>query len=88
MYLAIQPDLDFERRTNHPQPRIGNEQSTKILNHMLSGGSITALEALQLFGCLRLAARIHDIRGMGIEVKSGSMTTETGKRIAVYSLGV
>jgi hypothetical protein len=44
------------------QPRIGNEQDPKILNHMLSGKSITAFETLRLFGCLRLGAMIHDIR--------------------------
>jgi hypothetical protein len=86
MYFAIQPDLDFERRTHHPQPRIGNEQNAKILNHMLSGNSITAFEALQLFGCLRLAARIHDIRKMGHSVTKATMETDGGKKIAVYSI--
>lgn len=86
MYFAIQPDLDFERKTHHPQPRIGNEQNAKILNYMLSGNSITAFEALQLFGCLRLAARIHDIRKMGYSITKATMETEAGKKIAVYSI--
>jgi hypothetical protein len=53
---------------------------------MLSGNSITAFEALQLFGCLRLAARIHDIRKMGYSIAKATMETEAGKKIAVYSI--
>jgi hypothetical protein len=53
---------------------------------MLSGNSITAFEALQLFGCLRLAARIHDIRKMGHSVTKATMETDGGKKIAVYSI--
>lgn len=36
-------------------------QESKILDHMLRGHRITQLEATELFGCTRLAARIADI---------------------------
>ncbi len=36
-------------------------QESKILDHMLRGYRITQLEATELFGCTRLAARIADI---------------------------
>jgi len=36
-------------------------QTSRILSHLLEGKSITALEALDLYGCLRLSARIKDI---------------------------
>ena len=36
-------------------------QERKILNYMLRGNKITQLEATELFGCTRLAARIADI---------------------------
>lgn len=37
-------------------------QNAQILKHLESGKSITALEALELFGCMRLGARIYDLR--------------------------
>ena len=36
-------------------------QESKILDYMLRGNRITQLEATELFGCTRLAARIADI---------------------------
>ena len=36
-------------------------QTARILSHMLEGKAITALEALDLYGCFRLSARIKDI---------------------------
>lgn len=45
-------------------------QNQKILRYMKQYGSITPLEALQEFGCMRLAARISDLRRMGIGIKS------------------
>lgn len=37
-------------------------QNNLIRAHLESGQSITALEALRRFGCLRLSGRIHDLR--------------------------
>ncbi len=36
-------------------------QESKILDYMLTGHRITQLEATEMFGCTRLAARIADI---------------------------
>ena len=46
-------------------------QKDQILAHLKKGKTITPLEALKLFGCFRLAARIHDLRmdGHDIEVE-------------------
>lgn len=71
----------FERLKQNPT----GEQTANILNHLRSA-TITPLEALNLYGCFRLAARIHDIRKMGYDVRTGSLETESGKRVAVYSL--
>ena len=43
-------------------------QKTKILAYMQGGGSLTQLEALNLFGCMRLGARILDIKKAGYTV--------------------
>ena len=37
------------------------ENQTKMIKaHLDKGHSITAFEALKLYGCLRLASRMHD----------------------------
>ena len=45
-------------------------QCQMILQYMDDFGSITPLDALREFGCMRLAARISDIKRMGIEIIS------------------
>jgi hypothetical protein len=63
-----------------------NNQCTAILKH-LHRKPITALEALNKYGCLRLAARIHDLRNIGYKIKMVTVKTKDGKRIAKYFLG-
>ena len=43
-------------------------QVKRALRYMREHGSITPLEAIEAFGCTRLAAVIHVIRRMGIGV--------------------
>ena len=43
-------------------------QQAQILSHLKKGKRITSLEAVPLFGCMRLAARIHDLRGKGYRI--------------------
>jgi len=40
-------------------------QCDLILRYMDEHGSITSLEAMKLFGCMRLASRIADLRRKG-----------------------
>lgn len=51
------------------------KQTDKILRHMRLHGSITPIDALQSYGCMRLAARIADLRSQGIMITS---KVETG----------
>lgn len=37
-------------------------------------GSISALEAMQDYGILRLASRIHDLKQMGYNIKSSTVS--------------
>lgn len=37
-------------------------QTQRIKQHLESGGTLTALSALEKFGCMRLAARINELR--------------------------
>lgn len=45
-------------------------QCDRIMQYMHQHGSITALDAMREFGCMRLAARINDLRKRGIEIES------------------
>lgn len=45
-------------------------QKEMILRYLQSGKTITGIEALNLFGCFRLAARINDLRLLGYEIIS------------------
>lgn len=61
-------------------------QNKRIFAHMMDGNRITSLEALQLFGCMRLASRISDIRRNHPEVniKVERIETATKKKVAQY----
>jgi hypothetical protein len=72
--------------TSHPDSVAGQSQAGLILKHLQSGGTLTALDALDLFGCNRLAARVADLRGKGYNVKSRWLVTPSGKRVSEYYL--
>ena len=44
-------------------------QCSQILQH-LKRGPITQLQAFELYGCWRLAARVHDLRGKGHDIQT------------------
>jgi hypothetical protein len=60
-------------------------QEELILTALLRGKTVTPLEALEKWGCLRLAARIFDIRKC-VEVRTLTRILPNGKRIAGYRL--
>lgn len=59
-------------------------QIKDIANYLAEHGSITALEALEEFGCFRLAARIYDIRSRGIDVMAADLKLPNGKMVTRY----
>jgi hypothetical protein len=61
-------------------------QNAQILRHMQIIGEITPLDALHYCGCLRLAARIYEIRSTGVEVQDRWVTSDDGKRYKAYSV--
>lgn len=52
-----------------------NSQKGFILEHLQKFGSITPLEAIQHYGCLRLAARIADLKKDGYNIKTEMLTS-------------
>jgi hypothetical protein len=74
----------FDGPTTHPDSVAGKSQSGLILRHFQVGGTLTALDALDLFGCNRLAARVADLKNKGYNVKSRFVTLPNGKRVSEY----
>ena len=60
-------------------------QTSQILQILKSGRILTPREADRELGCMRLAARILDIRGMGYNVLTTTIAAN-GKRFAGYRL--
>ena len=58
-------------------------QSKVILDHLLEGKSLTALDALNEYGCFRLAARVHELRKDGYDIEE-QIVERNGKRYASY----
>lgn len=58
-------------------------QKKRILRYLLNGNSLTPLDALNLFGCFRLGARIWELRNEGYPVKM-RLVEHNGKRFAEY----
>jgi len=44
-------------------------QNARLLKHLQKGLSITPLAALRLFGIMRLAARIYDLKQQGYDIE-------------------
>ena len=61
-------------------------QAGRILAHLRAGNRLTALEALDAFGCFRLAARIHELRRDGWQIEERTVETRGGKRVAEYRM--
>lgn len=63
--------------------------NTAIIQHLEDRGRITPMEALRKFGCFRLSARIYDLRKMGYDIVTESVTRKSHgvvKTFARYSL--
>jgi hypothetical protein len=60
-------------------------QNELILAYLKKGKSITPVDALNKFGCFRLAARVSDLRKDGLNIATKFVTKE-GKNYASYRL--
>ena len=56
-----------------------------IKTHLEEHGSITALDAIEQYRCLRLAARIADMRKEGMNIVT-NMITKNGATFASYEV--
>ena len=58
-------------------------QTDEILKYLQQGYSLTPLEALQKFGCMRLGARVWDLHKQGHEIWK-EIVKDRGKHYARY----
>jgi hypothetical protein len=89
--MTWQPNLADWVAANviRPAPKGKNAKPTqakRILRFLQEGHRLTPLDALELFGCFRLAARVHELRREGWAIVERTVETASGKRIAEYSL--
>lgn len=61
-------------------------QCNQIAAWLREGKKITPLQALNLFGCMRLASRICDLRERGMNIGTRRIQVPSGKRVCEYYL--
>ena len=60
-------------------------QADAIALYLESGHDLTPMQALEMFGCFRLAARIKDLRARGYSIETLEREAN-GKHFAAYRL--
>jgi hypothetical protein len=60
-------------------------QKEQILARLQFGQSITPIQALELYGCFRLGARIYDLRKAGHNIVS-TLAHNGKKQYSIYKL--
>lgn len=66
--------------------KMRNSQNQKILKYMKEHGQITPMDALKQFGCMRLAARVKELRNKGYNIESTTITNvREGKNVSYSS---
>lgn len=63
-------------------------QKEMVLEHLQNRGSITPLEALNIYGCFRLADVIYKLKKDGWHIRTEMVETLGGKTFAKYRLVV
>lgn len=61
-------------------------QRLQIFRYLSNGGNLTPLAALNMFGCLRLGARIMELRVAGHDIRTAFVRVGRHKRVAEYSM--
>jgi hypothetical protein len=61
-------------------------QAKQIADYLNKGRKLTPIQALEKFGCFRLAARIADLRNNGMSIVTKTIKLDNNKQIAQYSI--
>lgn len=70
-----------KKNTKHSRP----SQSLQIMKYLATGKPLTAIQALNKFGCFRLAARVHEMRSEGLAITEKTIN-KNGKRFSQYQI--
>lgn len=71
---------------NNDNAKSSATQCAQIKAWLLDGNKLTSLEALNRFGCMRLASRIHDLREQGLDIHTEKIKVPSGKYVTQYSI--
>lgn len=55
-------------------------QTAQIIKHLKKGNRITSMEALVMFGCSRLAARINELKEIGHNIQGRMIDVGVGQK--------
>ena len=83
----VKSTLKYNKVMNdNPNIESSESQNKRILGYLMKGNRLTSLEALSMFGCMRLASRISDIRKNhpDINIVVERIETATKKKVAQY----
>lgn len=61
-------------------------QAAQILRALKRGQRLTPLEALRDFSCMRLGARIHELKRAGFPIQSERIEVKPGTYVSRYSM--
>lgn len=61
-------------------------QTKQVLRYLEKHASITPMDAIRELGCMRLAARVRELKQAGYDVRSTTVRMAGGKTFAKYEL--
>jgi hypothetical protein len=61
-------------------------QNQMILQHLMDGRALTPIDALNEYGCFRLAGRVYELKKEGWPISCERKAMKNGKVVGVYSL--
>ena len=70
----------------NPNEKSSQSQCKMIARWLNDGHSITSLEALKRFNCMRLSSRIWDLKERGMNIQKKTIVLPNKKRICEYFL--
>jgi hypothetical protein len=68
---------------NKPAP---GTQTGEILKYLKRGRSLTPIQALNIFGCFRLGARIWDLKRLGFQIEMQRVKVGPHTHVAQYTM--
>lgn len=65
---------------------MSESQNLMVLEYLKSGKTLTPIDALDLFGCFRLAGRIYELKDEGWPIHCERKLVQSGKRVGHYTM--